>query len=107
MCIGCLFAFLAISFPRVGFLILWILTPWVEVAFDDNWFGPLAAVILAPYTGLIYVLVDVSTVGDINTGGWILIAFAVVADVMHWGQMISNRRNAQDMYTQYRPGVTD
>lgn len=103
MCLGCLFAGLAVSFPRVGLLILWIFTPWVEVAFD-TWIWPLLGLIFLPFTTLTYVLVDVATVGDINLGGWLLVGLAVLLDITHWSQAISNRKNGVALYNQYGPG---
>ena len=93
MCLGCLFVGLAASFPRIGLLIMWAFTDWVNIAFDDNWFWPLLGLIFLPFTTLLYVLVDVSTVGSINFGGWLLIALGVLLDISHWSQIISNRRN--------------
>jgi hypothetical protein len=103
MCLGCLFAVLAASFPRVGLLILWIFTDWVSKAFD-NWVAPLLGLIFLPFATLMYVLVRVSTVGDISFGGWLLIILGVLIDISHWAQLISNRRNGQQLYDQYAPG---
>jgi hypothetical protein len=104
MCLGCLFAGIVVSFPRVGLLILWIFTPWVERAIDA-WYWAVLGLIFLPLTTLMYVLVRVSTVGDINTGGWLLIALGVVADVVHWGQMVSNRQNGVGLYNRYGPSA--
>jgi hypothetical protein len=103
MCLGCLFAGLAVAFPRVGLLIIWIFTPWVEVVFD-NWFWPLLGLIFLPFATLTYVLVDVATVGDLNFGGWLLVGLAALIDVSHWAQMIANRKNGVALYNEYGPG---
>jgi len=103
MCLGCIFVGLAVSFPRIGLLILWIFTPWVKVTFD-NWFWPLLGLIFLPFTTLTYILVDVATVGDLNFGGWLLVGLSVLIDISHWAQTISNRKNGIAVYNQYGPG---
>jgi CDP-diglyceride synthetase len=55
MC-GCLFAMGAAFFPRIAFIVLWILTPLVSRAFTGI-ILPVLGVILLPYTTLFYVLV--------------------------------------------------
>jgi hypothetical protein len=103
MCLGCLFAMLAATFPRIGLLIIWAFTDWVNVAFD-TWFWPLLGLIFLPFATLMYVIVDVATVGDINLGGWLLIILGALLDISHWAQIIANRRNGVALYSQYGPG---
>src|SRR6266511_46204 len=107
MCLGWLFAMLAASFPRVGLLIMWIFTDWVQIAFDDNWFWPLLGLIFLLFTTLMYVFFDVAKVGDINLGGWLLILLWGFLDISHWAEVIYNRKNGVDLYNQYRPGAAD
>jgi hypothetical protein len=106
MCLGCGFAMLAAAFPRVGLLIVWAFTDWVQRAFDDNWFWPLLGLIFLPFATLMYVLVDISTVGDISLGGWLLIGLGALFDISHWSQIIANRQNGVALYNQYGPGTT-
>ncbi len=101
MCLGCLFAFFAAAFPRLGFLIVWAFTNWVEVAFRGSWFVPLMGLIFTPFTALMYVLVSLPT-GAVNLGGWLLIGLAFLADLAHWAQLFANRNNAMALYNQYR-----
>jgi hypothetical protein len=105
VCLGCLFAMFAATFPRIGLLIIWAFTDWVELAFD-NWFWPLLGLIFLPFATLMYVLVDVSTIGEPNFGGWLLIGLGALFDISHWTQVIANRRNAQSLYSEYGPGRT-
>jgi hypothetical protein len=98
---------LAVSFPRIGLLIMWVFTSWVEIAFDDNWFWALLGLIFLPFATLMYVIVEVATVGDINFGGWLLIGVGALMDVSHWSQLIYNRRNGVELYNQYRPAGGD
>jgi hypothetical protein len=96
---------LAVSFPRLGLLIIWAFTDWVDLAFD-TWIWPLLGLIFLPFATLMYVLVDVSTVGSINLGGWLLIILGALIDISNLAQAVSNRRNAQSLYGQYGPGRT-
>ena len=105
MCLGCLFVGMAAAFPRIGLLVIWAFTDWVNIAFD-NWFWPLLGLIFLPFATLMYVLVDISTIGSINLGGWLLIILGGVIDVSHWAEFIAKRRDAQTLYTQYAPGAT-
>jgi hypothetical protein len=107
MCLGCLFAMLAVSFPRVGLLIMWIFTDWMEIAFEDNWFWPLLGLIFLPFTTLMYVFIDVGTIGDFSLWGWLMIGLGVLIDISHWAQFISKRRDGVDLYNQYRPSGAD
>lgn len=53
---GCLFLILLGVSPRLGVAALWLLTDWVERAFDGGWILPLAGLILLPWTTALYVL---------------------------------------------------
>jgi hypothetical protein len=101
-----MFAMLAASFPRAGLLIVWIFTDWVNIAFD-NWVVPLLGLIFLPFATLMYVMVDVATVGDISVGGWLLVALGALLDISHWAQIVYNRKNGVDLYNQYRPSGAD
>jgi hypothetical protein len=104
MCLGCLFAGLAATFPRVALLIMWIFTDWVNIAFD-NWIVPLLGLIFLPFATLMYVFVDLSSVGHhIGWAGWLLVVIAGLFDLMHWGQTAANRSNGMALYGQYAPG---
>jgi hypothetical protein len=102
MCLGCLFAAFAATFPRLGLLIIWIFTDWVQLVFGDQWLVPLLGIIFLPFTTLMYVLVSLP-VGGISFAGWLMVILGVLVDVSHWGQVIANRRNAQGLYNQYSP----
>jgi hypothetical protein len=77
---GCLFALVAALSPRLGLILLWIFTPWVDRAFS-TWVWPLLGLILLPLTTLVYVLLW-------NTGGrgvhgweWALVVISFVVDL--------------------------
>jgi hypothetical protein len=104
MLLGCLFALLAATFPRLGLLIIWIFTNWVQRAFNGNWFLPLLGLIFLPFTTLMFVLVDVAQpVGHVGLAGWLLVGLGFLFDLSHWAQIVANRQNGQQLYQQYAP----
>jgi hypothetical protein len=103
MCLGCLFVLFATGFPRIGLILVWAFTNWVEIAFA-TWVWPLLGLVFLPLTTLLYVLVEVATVGDITLGGWLLIGLGALLDIAHWTQMFANRQHGVTLYYQYRPG---
>ena len=68
----CLFAILAVSFPRVGLLCLWLFTPLVNAAFNNNWLWPLLGLVFLPFTTLMFALV-VGPLGPTNFWGWLMV----------------------------------
>jgi hypothetical protein len=87
---GCLFALIAALSPRLGLLLLWLFTNYVDRAFA-GWLLPLLGLLFAPWTTLFYVLVDVAP-GPIHVAGWILVALGVFLDLSSYAQ--SARRRA-------------
>ena len=65
---GCLFAILAVSFPRLALFFVWLFTPLVYRAFD-TFLVPLLGVIFLPFTTLMYVLAYIPGVG-LTGWGW-------------------------------------
>ena len=53
---GCLFLVLIGVSPRLGVVGLWLLTDWVDRAFDGGWVLPLIGLILLPWTTALYVV---------------------------------------------------
>jgi hypothetical protein len=53
---GCLFLLLLGISPRLGVVALWLLTDWVDRAFNDGFILPIAGLILLPWTTALYVL---------------------------------------------------
>jgi len=54
--VGCLFLILLGVSPRLAVVLLWLVTDWVERAFDGSWLLPLAGLILLPWTTALYVV---------------------------------------------------
>ena len=53
---GCLFLILVGISPRLGVVALWILTDWVERAFDGGWLLPALGIVILPWTTALYVV---------------------------------------------------
>jgi hypothetical protein len=88
---GCLFALIAVLSPRFAIFLLWAFTNYVDRAFS-GWFLPLVGLVFAPWTTLMYVLVD-APAGPIHVAGWICVAIGVFLDLSAWGQAAQNRRS--------------
>jgi hypothetical protein len=76
VCLGCAFILLAAAFPRIGLIIVWAFTDWIRIAFNGSWVWPLLGLIFLPFATLFYVLVDVSSRGNVTVGagfssGWV------------------------------------
>lgn len=76
---GCLLAIIGLFSPRLLLVILWIFTNLVDRAFG-SFILPLLGLIFAPITTLVYVLVY-SPIGGVSAFGWVLMFFAVIADL--------------------------
>jgi len=53
---GCLLLILVGISPRLGVVALWLLTDWVERAFDGGWLLPVLGIVILPWTTALYVL---------------------------------------------------
>ena len=89
---GCLFVLIAALSPRLGLLLLWLFTNYVDRAFA-GWFLPLLGLLFAPWTTLFYVLVD-APAGPIHVAGWILVGLGVLLDVSSYAQAARRRAYA-------------
>ena len=77
---GCLLAMTAAFAPRLVLLIMWLVGPRVNAAFD-NFIVPLLGLIFLPYTTIMYVLVFTFGVG-VTGWDWIWVLLGVALDVM-------------------------
>ena len=88
---GCLFALVAVLSPRLAVFLLWAFTNYVDRAFN-GFVLPLLGIIFAPWTTLLYVLVD-APAGPIHVAGWIVVGLGVIIDLSAWSQAAANRRS--------------
>ena len=87
---GCLLAMTAAFAPRLVLILMWIVGPRVNAAFD-TWIWPLLGLIFLPYTTIMYVLVW-SPVTGVTGWDWVWIGLGVRLDVRRGGKVASNRR---------------
>jgi hypothetical protein len=76
----CLFAILAVTFPRLALICLWLFTPLVNAAFNNNWLWPLLGLVFAPFTTLMFSLV-VGPLGPTNVWGWQAVILGLFVDI--------------------------
>jgi hypothetical protein len=88
----CLFAFVALLFPRLAFGILWIARPLAIDATFDTVIWPLLGIIFLPFTTLLYVLLWTAGPG-ISGWDWLWLGGAVFLDLGHYGVTAYSNRN--------------
>lgn len=76
---GCLFILISGLSPRIGIIILWAWTGYVERAFG-NWVWPVLGLMFLPWTTLTYILV-VASVGNVSLWSWLLVALGLLLDL--------------------------
>jgi hypothetical protein len=91
----CLFAVIALLSPRLGIIVLWAFTNYVQRTFD-TWFWPLLGLIFLPWTTLMYLLVS-APVGEITFWGWLFVGLGFLLDVSALAQGFVNRRSVPAM----------
>jgi hypothetical protein len=89
--LGCLVALAAGFVPRLVFILMWIIGPRVNAAFD-SFIVPLLGVIFLPYTTIMYVLVW-NPVTGIYGWDWLWLGLGLWLDIMKWGRIAENRKN--------------
>ena len=87
---ACLLAMGAAVAPRLILIIMWIVGPRINAAFD-SWIWPLLGIIFLPYTTIMYVLVWTPGIG-VNGWDWLWIGLGLLLDIMKWGQLYENRQ---------------
>jgi hypothetical protein len=65
--------------PRFAIVAMWLFGSRVDLAFG-SWLWPLAGLLVAPWTTLMYLLAW-SPVGGVSGGEWLLVGFGVVLDI--------------------------
>jgi len=107
--LGCLVALAAGFVPRLVFILMWIIGPRVNAAFD-SFIVPLLGVIFLPYTTIMYVLVW-NPVTGIHGWDWLWIGLGFWLDIMKWGRIAENRKNIpgypSDSYEDAEPAMAE
>jgi len=91
---GCLVLILVGISPRLGVIAIWLISDWVERAFNDGWILPLLGIIFLPWTTALYVVGYV--IGDGAAPWGILgIIIGIFLDVaVHAGSVTRARRTS-------------
>jgi hypothetical protein len=76
----CILAVLSLLGPRVAFIVTWLATDKVDLAFKGGWGVPLLGVIFFPWTALLYTLSYAPVIG-VTGFGWVLVVLGVLADL--------------------------
>jgi hypothetical protein len=80
----CLFAAVALLFPRIAFVLLWLARPAAIDATFGTIIWPLLGFVFLPFTTLLYVLLFTAGPG-IEGWDWLWLAGAVFLDLGHYG----------------------
>jgi hypothetical protein len=87
----CLLAILALTFPRLLLLLIWLFSDWISSAFH-TWIWPLLGLFFFPYTTLCYMWAANATNHRIE-GAWVfLVVLGVLADLGATGGSARRRR---------------
>jgi hypothetical protein len=101
----CLFAALALLFPRIAFVLLWLARPAAIDATFGTIIWPLLGFIFLPFTTLLYVLLWTAGPG-IEGWDWLWLAGAVFLDLGHYGATAyANRDKVPGMSSGGGPGM--
>ncbi len=92
---GCLFLLITLLSPRLGILVLWLFTDYVNRAFS-LWLWPLLGLVFLPWTTLIYILVA-APAGGISFWGWLMVGLGLLTDISAHVQSYTNREQARGM----------
>ena len=80
----CIVALIALAFPRVLIVVLWLFTDWFTGVFDSL-LWPVLGFIFMPVTMLWYSVVVNHYSGQWSTANIILMVIAIVIDMGSWG----------------------
>ena len=87
----CLLAILALTFPRLLIVLIWLFSDWIQTAFL-SWFWPLLGFFFFPYTTLCYMWAANETNHHIESGWVFLIVLGVLLDLGSTGSARRRRR---------------
>jgi hypothetical protein len=93
---GCLFLIIMMLSPRLGIILLWLFTNYVNTAFN-TWIWPLLGLVFLPWTTLLYILVS-APAGGITFWGWLLVALGLLSDLASHTNAYANRDQARSYY---------
>ncbi|HSF88579.1 MAG TPA: hypothetical protein VLA46_04130 [Saprospiraceae bacterium] len=86
----CLLAVIALLFPRVLIVVLWLFTNWFSGVFSSN-LWPVLGFFFLPVTTLWYSVVINNYGGQWTTFNIIILVIAILIDMGSWGGGYQNR----------------
>lgn len=86
----CLFAVIALLFPRVLIVVLWLFTNWFSGVFSSN-LWPVLGFFFLPVTTLWYSVVINNYSGQWTTFNIIILVIAILIDMGSWNSGYKNR----------------
>jgi hypothetical protein len=104
--LGCLLAFSAAVAPRLVLILAWIFSDRWQAVWQGDFLMPLLGIIFLPYTTIMYMLAwspAIAGGGNIEGWDWLWIILGVFLDIMKWGQMLANRKEATSQAQRYYP----
>lgn len=103
--LGCLLAFSMAVAPRLVLILAWIFSERWPLVWEEAFLIPLLGIIFLPYTTIMYMLaVTITPAGATIEGwAWLWILLGVFLDITKWGQVLVNRREAQEVVMRYYP----
>lgn len=87
---GCLVALVAMLSPRFAFVLVWLFSDRVEIAFDSN-FVPFLGLIFLPWTTLLYTLAYAPRAG-VSALGWAFVVIGFLCDLGSYGSGARSRQ---------------
>lgn len=82
---GCIVTLLALITPRVAIVLIWLLTNWLETAYETT-LWPVLGFIFLPYTTLAYAAAMLHNYGSVDGVWLVLVVVAVLADLGFFGR---------------------
>jgi hypothetical protein len=82
--VGCIYALVALTVPRVLLFFIWLLTDWFTLAFEARTW-PVLGFLFMPYTTLAYMAAMLNNDHALSGGWLVLFVIAVVVDAGNWG----------------------
>ena len=88
---GCVIALVAMGSPRLAFLLAWLLTERVTIAFENN-VVPILGFIFLPWTILMWTLAY-TPIHGVTGIGWLVVGLAFLADIGSYFSGLGARRS--------------
>jgi hypothetical protein len=90
---GCIAALFALISPRLALFFVWILSDWLERAYDD-WILPVLGFFLLPWTTLAYAWMWNIGGNGVDGFEWFIVILAFLFDLGSYASSSSARRSS-------------